>query len=260
MSDDDPTGSLVPGADKVDVRLRYRPSGDVLVGEVRFEVVDESVDDLDADTRITWARRTGAGNTYFLSSFSMIGAERRFREQAPEYLASSIWKVARSMFHSLPSSPAGSSARLEARAEARLVVSFDEIRRVDTSRSDESDIASARSLASSLRDLGSSMRLALDSYDSSDPELSTPARRFVDGVDSFASLVAMHRRSPPSALHDLLDNLRGGLPLSDTERKRLRLVLERASDPVQWKSAALELNNIAAAVRGERRLDAPEGT
>lgn len=248
-------------ADKVDARLRYRPSGDLLIGEMRFEVVDETVDDLDSDTSITWARRSDDDSRLYLSSFSIIGARRRFRDGAPEFLSASLWKAATSLFLSVPPSAAGSAARLEARAEARLAVPFTDIRRVDTPlRSSDSDVSTARSLASSLRDLGSSMRLALDSYDTTDPDVGTPARRFLDGVDSMASLVAAHRRSTPSALTELVDNLRGGLPLGDTERHRLRLVLERANDPDQWKTAALELNNIAAAVRGERRLEPPEGT
>lgn len=256
MTETNPTGAT----DLVEMRLRYRPAGDLLMGEARLEGIDETVDELDSDTSVTWTRRAGFGDTLFLSSFSIIGAQRRFRIDSPEFLASSIWKVASSMFQSMPPSPAGSAARLEARAEARLAVTVDDLRRrADLRRSGESDIATARSLASSLRDLGSSMRLALDSYDTTDPETGTPARRFLDGVDSLASLVAAHRRSTPSALSDLLDNLRGGLPLSDSERWQLRNTLERASDPDQWKTAALELNNIAAAVRGERRLDPPEG-
>ena len=248
-------------ADKVEVRLRYRPSGDVLIGEARFEVVDELIDDLDSDTSITWARRPGSGTTYFLSSFSIIGAQRRFRNDRPDFVPPSIWEPAESMFRSVSPGPVGSAARIEARAEARLVVAFDALRRIEESpRSSESDIATARSLASSLRDLGSSMRLVLDAFDSTDPDVGTPARRFLDGVDSLASLVVAHRRSTPSALTDLLDNLRGGLPLSDTERQRLRLTLERANDPDQWKTAAHELNQLAAAVRGEHRLDTPEGT
>ena len=245
----------------VETRLRYRPSGDVLMGESSFESKDEFVDEADIDTSITWARRSESDATYYWSSFSIIGARRRFRDHAPEFLAPAIWRAATSMFQSVPPSPAGSMARLEARAEARLMVTFADLRRVaELPSAGEADISTARSLSSSLRDLGSSMKLALDAVDTADSDVDTPARRFIDGVDNLASLVATHRRSSPSALTELVDNLRGGLPLSDTERRHLRLTLQRASDPDQWKAATLELNNIAAAVRGERRLDAPEGT
>lgn len=248
-------------ADEVEARLRYRPAGDLLIGEVRLEVVDEMVDDLDTDTSVTWGRRAGSDSAMYLSSFSIIGAQRRFRDHRPDFLPESIWKVASSMFGSLPPSTTGSSARLEARAEARLIVSLRDVRRVDSSlRSTESDVSSARSLAASLRDLGASVRLALDAVDATDPALGTPARRFLDGIDSLASLVAAHRRSSPSSIADLVDNLRGGLPLSDTERRRLRHALDRAHDPDQWKVVAHELNQLAAAVRGERRIDSTEGT
>lgn len=265
MTDSNSTGGSPPDRefDRVEVRLRYRPAGDLLIGETRFDGVDDVTDEPDADTSITWVRRpdgNGAPSERYLSSFSIIGAQRRFRDQRPDFLPDSVWTTARSMFHALPVSSAGSSARFEARSEARVVVAFDDLRQVSESeRSLDSDVASARALASSLRDFGSSVRLALDSYDTTDPEIGTPARRFLDGVDSFASLVAAHRRSAPSSVADVIDNLRGGLPLSETERRRLRRALERANDPQQWKTVAHELNNLAAVVRGERRLDPPEG-
>lgn len=264
MTDPNSTGGSPPDRefDRVEVRLRYRPAGDLLIGEARFDSVDDETDELDADTSITWSRRASAESSeVYVSSFSIIGAQRRFRDHAPDFLPTSVWTTARSMFASLPAGPAGSSARFEARAEVRTVVALDDLRRVsEPRRSLDSDVASARALASSLRDFGSSVRLALDSYDTTDPDIGTPARRFLDGVDSFASLVAARRQSAPSSVAEVIDNLRGGLPLSDTERRRLRLALERANDPQQWKTVAHELNNLAAVVRGERRLDPPEGT
>jgi hypothetical protein len=248
--------------DRVEVRLRYRPSGDHLIAEAVFETIDEIVDELDADTSVTWARRAGdTPDDVVLSSFSIVGARRRFRDTSPDFVPSSVWRVASSMLASLPVAPRGSMARLEARADATVVVSLTDLRRPrDVSRSSTSGIAPARAVASALRDLASSMQLALDSFDAADPEMETPARRFVRGLHHMSSLVAAHRTSTPSAVADLSANLRGGLPLTERERQRLRSTLDRLLDPDQWKEAALELNNLAAAVRGERRLDRPEGT
>jgi hypothetical protein len=104
------------------------------------------------------------------------------------------------------------------------------------------------------------MQLAVESYDTTPVERSTAARQFLGGLDSMASIVASHRTSTPSAVSHLAANLRGGLPLSDHERRRLRHTLDRTLDPEHWKEAALELNQLAAVVRGERRLDHTEGT
>jgi hypothetical protein len=248
--------------DKVEIRLRYRPTGDQLIGEVAIESMDEIVDELDSDTSVTWARPSGHSPVEpVLSSFSIIGARRRFRDSPPDFLPAAVWSVATSMFRSMPATPPGSLARLEARSEARLVLSVDELRRpADLSRSDTSDVSSARALASSLRSLSSSLRLAIDSFDTTDPHVGTPARRFVDGLETMSSLVVAHRVATPSVVSDLVANLRGGLPLSDRERKRLRVALDRTLDPLHWKSAAHELNQLAAAVRGERGIDSAEGT
>ena len=253
-------------ADKAEVRLRYRPSADQLIGEIAVDHLvepgHEVVDELDADTSITWARSSGTSTPEFvLASFSIIGARRRFRESPPEFLPGSIWSAVTAMFASTPAAPSGSLARLEAKSEARLIVSIADLRRpADLSRSDTSDVSSARALASSLRSLSSSLRLAIDSFDTTDPRVGTPARRFVDGLQTMSSLVAAHRVATPSAVADLVANLRGGLPLSDRERRRLRVALDRTLDPLHWKSAAHELNQLAAAVRGERGIDSVEGT
>lgn len=255
-------------ASSVEVRLRYRPSTDTLMGEVSIErvdpatgeTIDETSDDLDTDTGLTWVRRS-SDDAPVLAAFSIIGARRRFVDRRPDFLPESVWSVARSMFETTPSGPMGSSARFEARSEARLAVPITDLRRVDSVRtSRDSDIAAARALSAALRDLGASMRLALDAYDTSEPERGTPARRFLEALDALASLVAAHRRPAPDAVVRSLTNLRGGLPLSERERKRLRTTLERTLDPDHWHAAAHELNNLAAAVRGERRIDSTEGT
>lgn len=253
----------------VEMRLRYRPSTDTLMGEVIIETVDAptghttdaATDDLDTDTSVTWARRSSDDETPVLSAFSIIGARRRFVEHRPDFLPESVWSVARTMFDTTPSGPAGSAARFEARSEARLAVPIADLRRTRMVRpSRDSEIAAARALSAALRDLSASMRLALDSYDTSAPDRASPARRFLEELDALASLVAAHRRPSPDGVARSLASLRGGLPVADGERRRLRAALERTLDSDHWHAAAHELNQLAAAVRGERRIDSTEGT
>jgi len=243
----------------VEARLRYRPTGDILLAEFGVDGVDPDIVRLDADTTVTWVRRSD-DDMRLMSSLSVIGARRRFANEVPAIVPRAIVAASETMFRST-TAPMGSVARAEARAEARLVIPVTQLEFPERSTSSpEVDVTSARSLAASLRDLKSAMQLAVDSYDTTPIERSTSARQFLGGLDSMASIVASHRTSTPSSVWSLTSNLRGGLPLSERERHRLRVTLDRTLDPEQWKEAALELNNIAAAVRGERRLDTTEGT
>ena len=249
--------------ESVEARLRYRSTGDVLMAEfdvdTDVERLDADVERLDADTTITWVRRSGV-DAPVMASLSMVGARRRFARAVPDFVPPAIVAAVETMFRSTPSD-FGSAARAAARAEARLAVPLDQLVRLESSTSSpEVDVSSARSLAAALRELKSAMQLAVDSYDTTPVERSTAARQFLGGLDSMASIVASHRTSTPSAVSHLAANLRGGLPLSDLERKRLRHTLDRTLEPEYWKEAALELNQLAAVVRGERRLDHTEGT
>ncbi|MDA3025545.1 MAG: hypothetical protein O3B23_08630 [Actinomycetota bacterium] len=243
----------------VEARLRYRPTGDVLMAEFAVGVVDAEIDRVDADTTITWVRHPDL-DVQVMASLAVIGARRRFVSGAPGFVPLAIVAAVETMFRSAPSD-IGTAVGVEARAEARLAVPLSQLARSpESSSSPEVDVASARSLAAALRELKSAMQLAVESYDTTPVERSTAARQFLGGLDSMASIVASHRTSTPSAVSHLAANLRGGLPLSDHERKRLKSTLDRTLDPEHWKEAALELNQLAAVVRGERRLDHTEGT
>lgn len=245
--------------ESVEARLRYRPTGDVLLVEFGVDAVEPELDQIDADTTITWVRHRGV-DASVMASFTCIGARRRFARAIPSFVPSAIVGAADTMFRST-SVGVGSTARAEARAEARLAVPLIQlVRTAESTSSSEVEVSTARTLAAALRDLKSAMQLAVESYDTTPIEQSTAARQFLGGLDSMASIVASHRTSSPSTVSHLAANLRGGLPLSDHERKRLRSTLDRTLDPEHWKEAALELNNLAAAVRGERRLDHSEGT
>lgn len=259
------TGPSDGGPSAVEVRLRYRPSTDTLMGEVDLgsdgPTSTETTDDIDTDTSVTWVHRSSGSVEPFLATFSIIGARRRFVDRPPRFLPESVWSVARTMFEATPTSPAGSSARFEARAEARLVVPVADLRRTDLGPvPGDSDVSATRALSGALRDLGGSMRLALDAYDTIEADRVTPARRFLEELDALASLIAAHRRPAPDGVARSLADLRGGLPLAEGERRRLRVALERTLDPGQWHAAAHELNQLAAAVRGEVRIDSTEGS
>lgn len=243
---------------RVSVRLQYRPSGDILTGRTEFthpdltDAVEADVDQLDSDTSVTWAvpRRGSLAGTPMLQSFSILGAKKRFRSSAPDFLPDSVWRVASSLFSSVPSRSAPVELAMSTKAEAQLMVDVDDLvrpRLVDSSA--ESDIAGARGLAASLRALATALRQVGESIPGDDGP-STHPNLFVTQLEHLASVVAAHRRPAPSIVTLLRDHLRGGLPVTDSERRRIRVALGRTLDTDEWKSVATELTSIAEAVVG----------
>jgi len=81
-----------------------------------------------------------------------------------------------------------------------------------------------------------------------DPDPESPPRRFVRDLDMMASVVAAHRRPVPSVVNDLLSNLRGGLPLTQSERARVRRALRASLEIDQWRDVASDLLSLSEAM------------
>lgn len=243
---------------RVSVRLQYRPSGDILTGRTEFthpdlsDAAEADVDQLDSDTSITWAvpRRGSFAGTPMLQSFSIIGARKRFQSKAPDFLPESVWRVASSLFTSVPSRSAPIELALSTKAEAHLTVAVDDLVRPQlVESSDESDIAGARGLAIALQSLVSALRSVSESVPVDD-ESSIHPNLFITQLEHLAAVVAAHRRPAPSIVSMLREHLRGGLPVTDSERRRIRTALGRTLETSEWKSVATELSSIAEAIAG----------
>lgn len=244
---------------RVSVRLQYRPSGDILTGRTEFthpdlsDAAEADVDQLDSDTSLTWAvpRRGSFAGTPMLQSFSIIGAKKRFQSKPPEFLPASVWRVASSLFTAVPSRSAPIELALSTKAEAHLTVTVDDLVRPQlVESSDESDIAGARGMATALQSLASALRTVGESMSVNDDEPSIHPNLFITQLDHLAAVVAAHRRPAPSIVSLLREHLRGGLPVTDSERRRIRTALGRTLETSEWKSVATELSSIAEAIAG----------
>lgn len=258
---------------KVAVRLQYRPSADILTGTTDLShplLVGSKLDDtrIDSDTELTIALPSAGPfvGIQILESFSLIGARKRYSTGRPDFLSAKVWKVARGLFDSVAVQSVPLELAVAAKAEARISVDIDEL--VVGERpapSDLADVGSARSLASTLRQLGSALRDAGTSAEvagvsagnpNGDPNgrddtgrLVAPSK-FVMQLEHLASAVAAHRQPVPSITSSLRSNLRGGLPLTEGERKRVRRALGMIDDTGRWRDASKELSAIADGIGG----------
>ena len=240
------------------VRLQYRPAADVLSLRSDFDhpdlvdAVDGETESIDSDTMVCWTapRRGQFENLVLLRSFSIIGARKRFSpSRRPDFVPEGLWSTAVSLFGTTV--PRGTPDRVAAlaKAEARRSVDVSELVRSGTVESSGlAEVSVARSLASATRRLSRALDGALTSDSNDGHESGSPPRAFVRDLDQLASVVAAHRRPVPSVVNDLLSNLRGGLPLTQTERARVRRALKNTLDVGQWRAVATDLMTLAEAI------------
>lgn len=243
------------------VRLQYRPAADVLSLRSDFEhpdlvdAVDGETESIDSDTMVCWTapRRGQFENQLLLRSFSIIGARKRFSpSRRPDFVPEGLWSTAVLLFGTTV--PPGTPDRAAALAKAEARRSIDAAELVRSSAVEASDLAEvsvARSLASASRRLSRALDGALASEPTEGPSSNSPPRAFVRDLDQLASVVAAHRRPVPSVVDDLLSNLRGGLPLTATERTRVRRALKNSLDVSNWRGVATDLMTLAEAISTE---------
>lgn len=278
------------------VRMRYRPSGDVLLGQVeRFDEHlgapgsdgdapsavagdhQERVEHLDADTTRTWRLVTeGADHgRSMLVGFRLVGIGARLRAgrvALGDILPVPLARAAGDMIASADGATAGLDAddRVRARAEVSLFVPRSQLlsgvlgaggQHGDDASSalsegataDPADLGAARALAGSLTHLADSLHAELALLPAAhriDP--GDHAERFIDALRVLASVVSRHRLPSPGAATLAIDAVRGGLPLSGTERTLLRGLLAEMDDISRWRDAASALETLATALDDQR--------
>ena len=233
------------------LRLRYRPTGDILSGEaeIRHPDFDDAAsfdDSIDSDTSVSWSvpsRGDFAGQA-ILNSFSIIGARGRFgTTDRPAFVSPSVWKTAQSLFETKAPRNVPMEVAITAKAEARRTVDVsDLVRPAGVESSDQADLGVARSLAASAQRLGHHV------LDAVDTESNAPASRFGRDMVQFATLLAAHRRPVPSLVTNLQTNLRGGLPFTQSERRDVRDALVWSLDVRKWPDASDRLWSIVNAL------------
>lgn len=243
------------------VRFQYRPSADILSVRSEFthpdliDSLDGDTESIDSDTMVCWTspRRGDFADQLILRSFSIIGARKRFSAtRRPDFVPAAIWPTATSLFGTTVPRGTPDRAAALAKAEARQSIDVSElVRSAAVESRHEADVGVARSLASATRRLSRAIDDVLSSTGSDDIDSEAPPRVFVRDLDQFASIVAAHRRPVPSVIDDLLSNLRGGLPLTQSERALVRRSLRDSLDVAEWRRVASDLMTLAETISTE---------
>ena len=269
------------------VRMRYRPSGDVLVGQVEQLGADagaaepdaggpsavagehdDRIEQLDADSSRSW-RLVAHGphrGRQVLTSFQVLGVAARLDTSGAaltELLPDVLARAAIEMVTSATRAAARLDAhdRVRARAEVELSVPFVELLRgtdhplgqVRGASVDLADLGATRALATALTHLADTVHAELTLLPAG--RLHDPgdhSERFVDALRALASIISRHRRPAPGAARTATAAVRGGLPLSGTERADVRRVLTGLDDVRQWREAAHSLEVLAASLDEQR--------
>ncbi len=278
------------------VRMRYRPSGDVLLGQVeRFDAHlgapgpdgdgptaladdhQERIEHLDADTTRTWRLVTEGPDhgRSMLVGFRLVGIGARLRagrSSLGDILPVPLARAAGEMIASADGATARRDVddRVRARAEVSLFVPRSQLlsgvlgasgQRGEDAPSalpegpaaNPADLGAARALAGSLTPQADSLQAELAQLPAArrvDP--GDHAERFVDALRVLASVVSRHRLPAPGAATLAIDAVRGGLPLSGTERTLLRELLAEMDDISRWRDAARALETLATTLDDQR--------
>jgi hypothetical protein len=150
---------------------------------------------------------------------------------------------------------------MRARAEVELSVPLVELLRLPDLPSgpargaslELADLGTTRALATALTHLADTVQAELALLPSR--RLTDPgdhSERFVDAVRALASIVSRHRLPAPGAGRAATEAVRGGLPLSASERALVRRVLAELDDVHQWREAAHSLEVLAATLDEQR--------
>lgn len=232
----------------VPVRMRYRPFGDVLRGQVGSEVPAEKRhrEELDADTVVEWVPdRHGVRH---LVGFEVLHA----RDRAADF--ERIAGLPRSLAHSAarfvtdsviePETPLATAIAISADSTIEIPETALQMERIPTSeRGSEHDV---RELAAIIEECAVCMR---DLATNADP---APTRALVAALAELSSTLAAGGGLPaPGASAAARAAVRGGIPLTDSERKSLLVLLQDLDSPRRWAQTRQGLQTLLARLRSE---------
>lgn len=269
------------------VRMRYRPSGDVLVGQVELPGADllmvdqatstataiehrhdDRVEHVDADTTRTWRLITEGPERgrSMLMGFQVLGAATRLRTERAvlaDVLPAPVARAASDMIVAAVAAAdrLGADERARARAEAVVPVPLVELleppepaAHASPSSSRSADLGSTRALAGALTHLADAIQAELVRLPVRSAAPADPGAVCIDALRSLASIISRHRQPAPGAAALATEAVRGGLPLSGSERALVRRALTDVDDIELWRESARSLERLAAALDDQRRL------
>lgn len=233
------------GEASVLLELRYRPLGDVLLGEVAAVSAEGAsrTEAIDADVDLRWVD-SGSGET--LTAFRVVHARSRWDRDPAGLPLGSILDLDR--FFARADRVAGDSLASRARAvvTSRVVVPCGRLDRGAIATGNVGELPSSLDLVRSVLLLADAIEHAARLADRHD------AVRTVRLLHALRELADVLRRLPgrpaPGATIGALRLVSGGLPLTTAERIAVRTLLDRSLDPTDWAEVSAELCLLATGI------------
>lgn len=249
--------------------LRYRPMEDILFAQLDLTglgddtpllaAVGNEVEQIDADCAVSWAT---IGPRRVLRSVQVIGPAARLRQGRFPTLPAAVTEAAQALIEQSMRS-GGTSTSSTFPISLSVMLSLDELsapadHSVEVSARVPTPLAATRSLCAALLHLASAIAGEVDTaardHDVDDVDDLLPARRFVTAVQELAGVIAERRRPAPGLAARVVELVRGGLPLSTSERTLLRQALTDIDQPTTWRAVARGLDALAHTIDDQRRL------
>ncbi|CAB4622728.1 unannotated protein [freshwater metagenome] len=217
--------------DLIEVQMRYRPVGDVLMGSVSSDVPPEKRhrEEIDADTFVEWAPRHDGSRQ--LVGFEVLHARSRTDEfhrisalpdSVSEPAARLVSAISTDTFESLGSA-------VEHAADSTVEVRLGALVLDNASPVERGEADDALALALSFRALAETLASLPGGTDRA---------RTQELLSALAELAATLRTADglpaPGATAAARASVRGGLPLTDSERSTLTELLTMADFPHAW--------------------------
>lgn len=264
------------------VHLRYRPASDVLSGDIELSTIHAAgtgqgthavastrsiAEAPDADSHLEWQRADDDPDTEYLAAFHIVHASARLDSGTMPSLPPALMSLAADLVASgLRTLNDSTSALARVQAKVEVVLQLpprDLVRPRHTSTSNESDDAGEPLIVppswsvdrSQLAAVGTSLqRLAtvLHTLTASVPD--REARRteqLTQLLRELASVLSQGRGAvAPGTTAAARRAIRGGLPLTTTERSMLRTALGQLDTTTSWSQAISAINELASGLEG----------
>ncbi len=229
------------------LHLRYRPSADVVAAEVELRGLPalgtrRTTDDV--DVTLDW---TSTPEGELLTGFSLVHCRSRLDALTasggplPGRVADAVRDLVRSASSADPA--AESHAVAFTHRFARTVeIPFAELRRPEAGMRPTGTAAAARELADAAEGFAHALR-------TTDPDPSDRTIALLDALQEWGEAIGAGGGSRASgALHEAQRAVRGGLPLTDQERRRLGDLLRLGENPAAWTEVSAGLRDLARGI------------
>jgi hypothetical protein len=244
-----------PDADALEVMVRYRPSADVLSASV--PTANDSVvhrDEPDTDTVVEWVRRPD-GRRMMVGAQVLFASARAKQGKLGHNLPAAFASLVTTGFANDDESDHVSTLALESNS-MRLMP--DELLLADdlSLPGDQSLAASPppRATAVVTAALCTSLDGLVDALVDSTPHADAgPTDQLAQALEELADTLDHGEGLPaPGAAAAAQAAVRGGIPLTASERRTLAHALDNLDDPDLWPTATTQLNALAALLAGQK--------